>query len=70
MLCTDSLKDVTIHPALADRIPTQNIDCVGLDELIPEFLRRYCCLCIAPPFSPLVVTKLYLESVVLTSGHF
>ena len=37
MLCTDSLKDVPIHPALADRIPTQNIDCVGFDELIPEF---------------------------------
>ena len=38
MLCADSVKDVTIHPALADRIPTQNVDCVGLDELIAEFL--------------------------------
>src|ERR1700751_3771520 len=47
MLCTDSVKDVTIHPALADRIPTQNIDCVVLDELIAEFLRRNCCLRIA-----------------------
>ena len=47
MLCTDSLKDVTIHPVLADRMPTQNIECVGLDESISEFLRRNCCLCIA-----------------------
>ena len=47
MLSTDSVKDVTIHPALADRIPTQNIDCVGLGELIAEFFRRNCYLCIA-----------------------
>src|SRR5438045_5802557 len=44
MLCTDSLKDLTIHPVLAHRIPAKNIDCVGLDELIAEFLHRNCCL--------------------------
>jgi len=58
MLCTDALEGLTIHPALADRIPTQNIDCVGLDELIREFHRRNGWPLHCPFFSPLVVTKL------------
>jgi hypothetical protein len=41
MLCTDALKDVTIHLALAGRIPTQNIDCVGLDEPIAKLLGQF-----------------------------
>jgi hypothetical protein len=37
MLCTDSLKDLTVHPVLANRIPAKNINCVGLNELIASF---------------------------------
>jgi hypothetical protein len=48
MLCTDSLEDLAVHPALNDtqRISTQNIQVVCLSQLVTEFLDVNRCLCV------------------------